>query len=187
MHTWRFDLALEWSSLCCTVNIPFQDPASLEAFCMPFLKGEKRPATPAELMASRYVAYTKCNIDYLVQTLAPKGRSSMDRTAAEKWARSAKWQGLEILKTEAGAENDSKGIVEFLAHYSIGGTEAHHHERAEFERIDDTWYFVDGTLIAPERAAQVPFQRVEPKLGRNDACHCGSGKKYKKCHSLTEA
>lgn len=21
----------------------------------------------------------------------------------------------------------------------------------------------------------------EPKLGRNDPCHCGSGKKYKKC------
>jgi hypothetical protein len=24
--------------------------------------------------------------------------------------------------------------------------------------------------------------RVEPKPGRNDACPCGSGKKYKKCH-----
>jgi uncharacterized protein len=26
--------------------------------------------------------------------------------------------------------------------------------------------------------------RVEPKLGRNDACHCGSGKKFKHCHAL---
>lgn len=24
-------------------------------------------------------------------------------------------------------------------------------------------------------------RREEPKLGRNDPCHCGSGKKYKKC------
>ncbi|MCL2123660.1 MAG: SEC-C metal-binding domain-containing protein [Desulfovibrionaceae bacterium] len=23
--------------------------------------------------------------------------------------------------------------------------------------------------------------RAEPKLGRNDPCSCGSGKKYKKC------
>ena len=23
---------------------------------------------------------------------------------------------------------------------------------------------------------------VEPKIGRNDACPCGSGKKYKQCH-----
>ena len=25
-------------------------------------------------------------------------------------------------------------------------------------------------------------KRAEPKVGRNDPCHCGSGKKYKKCH-----
>lgn len=25
-------------------------------------------------------------------------------------------------------------------------------------------------------------RRDEPKLGRNDPCHCGSGKKFKKCH-----
>ncbi len=24
--------------------------------------------------------------------------------------------------------------------------------------------------------------RVEQKIGRNDACPCGSGKKYKNCH-----
>ncbi|WP_430459941.1 preprotein translocase subunit SecA [Thalassolituus sp. LLYu03] len=27
-----------------------------------------------------------------------------------------------------------------------------------------------------------PFVRDEPKIGRNDACPCGSGKKYKHCH-----
>ena len=27
-----------------------------------------------------------------------------------------------------------------------------------------------------------PAQRSEPKVGRNDLCPCGSGKKYKKCH-----
>jgi len=26
-----------------------------------------------------------------------------------------------------------------------------------------------------------PYVRVEPKVGRNDPCVCGSGKKYKKC------
>jgi uncharacterized protein len=25
-------------------------------------------------------------------------------------------------------------------------------------------------------------KREEPKVGRNDPCPCGSGKKYKKCH-----
>jgi preprotein translocase subunit SecA len=27
-----------------------------------------------------------------------------------------------------------------------------------------------------------PFERAAPKLGRNDPCFCGSGKKYKQCH-----
>lgn len=27
-----------------------------------------------------------------------------------------------------------------------------------------------------------PYRRSEPKVGRNDPCHCGSGKKFKKCH-----
>jgi len=27
-----------------------------------------------------------------------------------------------------------------------------------------------------------PFQRANKKIGRNDPCHCGSGKKYKHCH-----
>jgi uncharacterized protein YchJ len=27
-----------------------------------------------------------------------------------------------------------------------------------------------------------PVYRSEPKVGRNDPCPCGSGKKYKKCH-----
>ncbi|NOU11659.1 MAG: preprotein translocase subunit SecA [Nitrospira sp.] len=30
--------------------------------------------------------------------------------------------------------------------------------------------------------AQAPAQRTENKVGRNDPCPCGSGKKYKKCH-----
>jgi len=35
---------------------------------------------------------------------------------------------------------------------------------------------------AQAAAAAEPFQRELPKVGRNDACPCGSGKKYKHCH-----
>ena len=31
-----------------------------------------------------------------------------------------------------------------------------------------------------------PIERKQPKVGRNDPCPCGSGKKYKKCHGLIE-
>lgn len=33
-----------------------------------------------------------------------------------------------------------------------------------------------------EQGTDKPFRRVEQKTGRNDACPCGSGKKYKICH-----
>jgi uncharacterized protein YecA (UPF0149 family) len=29
-------------------------------------------------------------------------------------------------------------------------------------------------------------RRDRPKVGRNDPCPCGSGKKYKKCHGKDE-
>jgi preprotein translocase subunit SecA len=31
-----------------------------------------------------------------------------------------------------------------------------------------------------------PMRRDRPKVGRNDPCPCGSGKKYKKCHGKDE-
>jgi preprotein translocase subunit SecA len=34
-----------------------------------------------------------------------------------------------------------------------------------------------------QKPKQQPI-RVEPKLGRNDPCYCGSGKKYKNCHGI---
>jgi preprotein translocase subunit SecA len=38
------------------------------------------------------------------------------------------------------------------------------------------------TLPPPEEAKPQPFKRFGDKIGRNDPCPCGSGKKYKQCH-----
>ena len=34
----------------------------------------------------------------------------------------------------------------------------------------------------PAVANTQPVRRTEPKIGRNEPCHCGSGKKFKNCH-----
>lgn len=41
-----------------------------------------------------------------------------------------------------------------------------------------------GAAYAREALSELPqpFVRETPKVGRNDPCPCGSGKKYKKCH-----
>src|ERR1035437_1288892 len=41
----------------------------------------------------------------------------------------------------------------------------------------------DDLLLPAEYEVVDPIHRTEPKVGRNDPCPCGSGKKYKKCCS----
>jgi SEC-C motif-containing protein len=159
------------------MDIPFQDSAALEAFCLPFIRGEKRPQTAAELMASRYVAYATGAIDYLLETHDPKTRSETDRKSTEEWSRGAEWQGLEIVSTEQGGPEDESGFVEFIARYAMEGKDHVHRERSRFRKIDGRWYFINGQKVG---AATV--RNEGPKVGRNDPCPCGSGKKYKKCH-----
>jgi preprotein translocase subunit SecA len=43
-----------------------------------------------------------------------------------------------------------------------------------------------GAAAAGEEAGKIKtVTRSQPKVGRNDPCPCGSGKKYKKCHGAT--
>ena len=44
----------------------------------------------------------------------------------------------------------------------------------------DYWRTHPAGVNAP---ATLPFVRDTPKVGRNDPCPCGSGKKFKKCHA----
>ena len=44
----------------------------------------------------------------------------------------------------------------------------------------------DLTYSAPAKEAPQPAQRATGRVGRNDPCPCGSGKKYKKCHGSEE-
>ncbi len=40
----------------------------------------------------------------------------------------------------------------------------------------------DADVAVAERPAAAPFVRGMPKVGRNEPCPCGSGKKFKQCH-----
>jgi len=143
------------------------------ACCEPYLTGAALPPTAESLMRSRYSAFAQGNIDYLEQTLRPDTRHDFSRADAEEWSRSAEWTGLEIKSTEKGREGDGEGWVEFIARFRTNGKDLIHHETSRFERVDGRWYYVDG--IHGTRP------RTVVKIGRNDPCICGSGKKYKKC------
>lgn len=144
--------------------------------CAPFIDGSATPPTAEALMRSRYSGYAERAVDYLGETLHPDHRADWDRDATQRWAEGAEWMGLQIVDTEAGQPGDQQGWVEFIATYKEGDTLKRHHERSRFEAKDGRWYYVDGEMPKPQT------QRNEaPKVGRNDPCPCGSGKKYKKC------
>ena len=41
-----------------------------------------------------------------------------------------------------------------------------------------------ATVAGEESAKATPYRRDQPKVKPNDPCHCGSGKKFKKCHGV---
>jgi len=147
-----------------------------ESCCQPLLSGERYATTPVELMRSRYVAYTMQQVDYIVNTTIPSQQSKLEVDTIQEWSKESKWLGLEIHNTQKGGADDATGSVEFTARFEAGGDEHEHHEMARFERVDGRWYFDNKR----SREAGEPII-AEPKVGRNEPCPCGSGKKYKKC------
>jgi SEC-C motif domain protein len=151
--------------------------ATFDECCKPYLDGTARPPTAEALMRSRYSAYVTHHIDYVLATHDPATVAEVDREAAAKWSEEAEWEGLEIVATDKGQPGDDEGMVEFIARYRADGRPLAHHERSTFRRVDDQWHYIDGTMVKPR-----PVVRETPKVGRNEPCPCGSGKKFKRCH-----
>ncbi len=161
------------------MTCPCGSPLELAECCEPYVKGVKPAPTAEALMRSRYACYTMQEVDYIVSTHHPEGREDVDRDSALQWAEQADWLGLQIVDTEAGGEDDDEGVVEFIASFTLQGKPQTHHERSNFKKVDGKWFYVDG-----EMTKRKPIVREDKKVGRNEPCPCGSGKKYKKCCAL---
>ena len=154
-------------------DCPCGSGKTLEACCGPYLSGAAPAPTAEALMRSRYSAFSTKNVDYLHDSLLPETRHDFNREHVTDWANNSEWLGLEVRSTEAGGPDDSEGVVEFVARFKVEGKDYVHHETSTFAKRDGVWYYVDGIM------GQRP--RTAPKVGRNEPCPCGSGKKYKKC------
>lgn len=116
-------------------------------------------------MRSRYSAYVRHDEVYLRQSWHPSTRPErVDMTPQLRWL------GLEII--DAPAVLGDEGWVEFIARCSVAGRVERMHERSRFVREEGRWFYIDGQLQASAKPA---------KIGRNDPCPCGSGRKYKQC------
>jgi SEC-C motif-containing protein len=119
-------------------------------------------------MRSRYTAFILGEESYLLRTWH---RSS--RPVSVNLDDGPVWTGLEIRSIEAGGPEDEEGAVEFVARYIAGGRPGTLHENSRFLREDGRWYYLDGDIREAAAAGE--------KVGRNDPCPCGSGRKFKRC------
>lgn len=162
------------SKQTCPCGHLYQGQVSLYSECCePFITGAVKPDHCEQLMRSRYTAYSLANIDYLISTWHPSKQSSLDRQDLLLSAKSTQWIRLDIVQSR---QQGTEGIVEFNAWFKdIDDQHASDiqclHETSRFEKIDDQWFYLDGEVNTT----------TSVKVGRNDPCPCGSGKKFKKC------
>jgi SEC-C motif-containing protein len=160
------------------MDCPCGTGTDFEKCCAPYLAGVALPDTAEQLMRSRYAAFTRGDIDYVMRTHHPSTVGEVDEKATHDWMRTSEWSGLEILSSKGGPD-DLTGRVDFVARFSDKRGDQEHSESSIFKKKNGRWFYVDGK---PGGSGQETIRREEPKVGRNDPCPCDSGKKFKKCH-----
>ncbi len=129
--------------------------------------------SPRKLLEARYDAFVRGNVDFILETHHPDTRNQVDRQAIESWAKNSKWLGIHFEEEEVKGD---KATISFCVRYEKNYETINHRELAEFRMHEGRWYYYDS-----EFPKATPEKREETKVGRNDLCVCGSGKKYKKC------
>jgi len=142
--------------------------------CEPIITGKRLAETAEQLMRARYSAHVTVAVDFIYESTHPDFREGYDHKGTKSWAEKSEWLGLEILGTVDGGVDDKKGEVEFIARFRNEDGTRRHHERGHFLRKGKKWLFSEGKMVKSQPISVT-------KIGRNDPCSCGSGKKYKKC------
>lgn len=160
-----------------SVTCPCSSQKPFEECCGPILKGLPAPTAEA-LMRARYTAFARRELDFVEQTHAPELREDFNRAEAERFAEECEWKGLEIRSIQASQAGTE---IEFLVKFRRQGEpqDTVNGARSMFKMIDGKWFF------ASSRALAITTPRRVNKIGRNDPCPCGSGKKAKNCCGTT--
>ncbi len=159
---------------CCSGN-------SFADCCRDIVAGTTLASTPLALMRSRYTAHVCKEMPHIIRTMRGKALKLFDEEKTHtEWFEQSVWTKLEIVDAPEVQKHDKEGFVEFKAFYNFQGQPLCVHERSKFVKEDGAWYYVLGQQKNPTIASS-------NKIGRNDVCPCGSGKKYKKCCANTAA
>jgi len=128
---------------------PCQSNKNYEICCQPLHLFKKHAKTAKALMRSRYSAFVKGQVDYLIETQYPAKRTPNGRADIQNNIKNTTWLGLKILSAKKGKPKDLTGLVEFIATYTEPnqpGIVHQLHERSEFVKENNRWYYVSGTI-----------------------------------------
>ncbi|MBI3885740.1 MAG: YchJ family protein [Opitutae bacterium] len=153
-------------------NCPCGSGKTFGECCAPVHAGARVAATAEELMRARFTAHVAHDFKFLHDTHRPTAGTPY---VAEPGVPAMTWTKLVVHSHEGGGDG-AKAFVDFSAYGTEEGVEKVLHEKAEFLRIDGRWLY-----NREARLGLAPFKSAAPKVGRNEPCPCGSGKKYKHC------
>lgn len=145
---------------------------AFEVCCGAVIDGVRPAANAEQLMRSRYTAHALHDDRYLHRTYLPTVDQPFEPEAYD--GQNVTWTKLEIHAHEPDVR-PGVSHVDFSAHFTEGGRSGVMHEKSEFVQRDGQWIFSRALREGPAPVV------AAVKVGRNDPCPCGSGKKYKKC------
>ena len=121
-------------------------------------------------------------MDYLRQSIGLRGYAQ--KNPKQEYKRESFEMFTELLERIKHEAVSLLSKVEIRAREEVDNLEQHQQTDVSYQHQQ-----VDGMHGTAEEApegegekAQQPFVRGERKLGRNEPCYCGSGKKFKHCH-----
>lgn len=123
---------------------PCQSRLTYDKCCQPYIDGKRLPEAPAQLMRSRFSAYSLGKVDYLMTTTCSAEREKLDRQELASYCRTVKCVGLKIVSTQQGGKDDPEGTVTFHASLQVNGKRHLHIEKSRFVREEGRWVYVDG-------------------------------------------
>jgi SEC-C motif-containing protein len=125
--------------------------------CCQKYHGGQNPKTALLLMKSRYCAFVRGEIDYIIKTTHPENPAYESDLA--KWRRelldfskNTQFKGLKILSVEE-PKGSVKATVTFTVNLIQQGQQANFTEQSQFEKVNGRWLYLDGAIQLPAQAA----------------------------------
>ncbi|MCG5500996.1 preprotein translocase subunit SecA [Ectothiorhodospira lacustris] len=131
------------------------------------------------------------SMDYLRQGIGLRGYAQRNPKQEYKREAFAMFESLlerikhDVISMLMRLQVQSPDDVATLEAQALGGAKPAAME-FKHDQPDSPLSAEDDAQGKPEESDQEPYRREGPKLGRNDPCWCGSGKKYKHCHGRLE-